>query len=104
MSEGVLAAIISGAISLIGIVVTVVVSNRKMMDELDKRSEVKDTELKGEIAVIKTEIADLRKSQDKHNNMIDRMYGAEKDIARVQEQMKVANHRIDDLEKITTKA
>ena len=37
-------------------------------------------------------------------SLIERMYGAEKDIARVQEQMKVANHRIDDLEKITTKA
>ena len=103
MSEGVLAAIISGAISLIGIVVTVVVSNRKMMDELDKRSEVKDTELKGEIAVIKTEIQELRKSQDKHNQMIERMYDAEKEIAKVQEQMKVANHRIDDLEHLAAK-
>ena len=34
MSDGVLASIISGAISLIGIIVTVVVSNRKMMDDL----------------------------------------------------------------------
>lgn len=100
MSDGVLAALISGVISLVGVIVTVVVANRKMMAEIDKKSEVKDMELKGEVAVIKTEIAELRKSQDKHNSMIERMYAAEKEITRVQEQVKVANHRIADLEAI----
>ena len=64
---------------------------------------VKPSVLKGEIAVIKTEIQELRKSQDKHNQMIERMYNAEKEIAKVQEQMKVANHRIDDLEHLAAK-
>ena len=100
MSDGVIAALISGVISLVGVIVTVIVANRKMMAEIDKKSEVKDMELKGEVAVIKTEIAELRKSQDKHNSMIERMYSAEKEITRVQEQVKVCNHRIADLEAI----
>ena len=103
-AAAVLAALITG---ICGIVAQVVISRRSKDDlynRLDKQSEVKDTELKGEIAVIKTEIQELRKSQDKHNQMIERMYNAEKEIAKVQEQMKVANHRIDDLEHLAAKS
>lgn len=102
-AAAVLAALITG---ICGIVAQVVISRRskdELYNRLDKQSEVKDTELKGEIAVIKTEIQELRKSQDKHNQMIERMYDAEKEIAKVQEQMKVANHRIDDLEHLAAK-
>ena len=102
-AAAVLAALITG---ICGIVAQVVISRRskdELYNRLDKQSEVKDTELRGEIAVIKTEIQELRKSQDKHNQMIERMYGAEKEIAKVQEQMKVANHRIDDLEHLAAK-
>lgn len=40
----------------------------------------------------------LEKKVDKHNTVIDRMYRAEADIAVLDEQIKVANHRISDLE------
>ena len=36
---------------------------------------------------------------DKHNSVIDRMYKAEEHLCVVDEQIRVANHRIVDLEK-----
>lgn len=43
-------------------------------------------------------IEQLDKKVDKHNNVIERTYKLEEDQAVLKEQMKVANHRIDDLE------
>ena len=43
-------------------------------------------------------IEQLEKKVDKHNNVIERVYKLEKHEAVVDEEMKVANHRISDLE------
>lgn len=43
-------------------------------------------------------IEQLEKKVDKHNQVIDRVYKLEKRDAVVEEEIKVANHRIDDLE------
>ena len=94
----VIAALITGACAIISQLYIAKRSQNDLYAKLDKQSEVNDTALKGEIKVVQTEISELRKSQDKHNQMIERMYTAEKDIATLREQMKVANHRIDDLE------
>lgn len=40
----------------------------------------------------------LEEQVKKHNNVIERMYKLEERTAVVEEQVKVANHRIDDLE------
>ena len=42
----------------------------------------------------------LEKKQDKHNNLIERMYKNETDIKVLQEQYKVENHRVSDLEEL----
>ena len=44
-------------------------------------------------------IEQLEKKVEKHNNVIERVYNLEKDEAVIKEEIKVANHRIDDLEK-----
>lgn len=41
----------------------------------------------------------LEKKVEKHNNVIERTYQLEEDEAILEEKIKVANHRIDDLEK-----
>lgn len=41
----------------------------------------------------------LEKKVDKHNTVIERTFRLEQDQAVMQEQIKVANHRIEDLEK-----
>lgn len=43
-------------------------------------------------------IEQLEKKVEKHNNVIERVYKLEKDDAVIKEEIKVANHRIDDLE------
>lgn len=43
------------------------------------------------IALVEYRLGELEKKQDKHNNLIERMTLAE-------EKIKVANHRIEDLE------
>ena len=44
-------------------------------------------------------VSQLEKKMDKHNCMLERMYGLEEGQAVLCEQVKVANHRLDDLEK-----
>lgn len=41
----------------------------------------------------------LENRVDKHNNLIERTYKIEEDIKLHEEKIRVANHRIDDLEK-----
>ena len=43
-------------------------------------------------------IEQLEKKVEKHNNVIERVFNLEKNEAVMEEEIKVANHRIDDLE------
>ena len=43
-------------------------------------------------------IEQLEKKVEKHNGIIERVYALEKHEAVMEEEIKVANHRIDDLE------
>ncbi len=43
-------------------------------------------------------LGELEKKVDKHNQVIDRVYKLESREAVIEEDIKVANHRIDDLE------
>ncbi len=40
----------------------------------------------------------IEKKQDKHNSVIERTFAIERDISVIKEQIKVENHRIEDLE------
>jgi len=41
----------------------------------------------------------IEKKQDKHNSVVERTYCNERDISVLKEQIKVENHRIEDLER-----
>lgn len=43
-------------------------------------------------------LGSLEAKQDKHNGVIERTYCLERDVSVIKEQIKVENHRIDDLE------
>ena len=43
-------------------------------------------------------IEQLEKKVDKHNSVVERQYETERKCAIYDEQIKIANHRIDDLE------
>ena len=67
---------------------------------MDKRREAKaETDFEVLKASITAEIRSLTKEVEKHNNVIERVYSLETKADVFEEKMKVANHRIDDLEK-----
>lgn len=49
-------------------------------------------------ALMEYKLDELSKRVDKHNNTIERTYHLEEKMSVVEEQIKVANHRIADLE------
>ena len=51
------------------------------------------------IALIDYRLNELSKRVEKHNNVIERTYDLEKRVSIDEEKLRVANHRIEDLEK-----
>lgn len=99
MSEAVLVALIAACVPLIGVLYTAKKQSdamnkqldatlKEMYSELDKRSELNDARIHGEIDVIKTELQTLREEVQKHNKVIERTYELEKTSARHDEQIK----------------
>lgn len=80
MTESIVVALITGGLSLIGVVVTCLATARKN----EKANEVAQ-------AVMKTELAELTREVRAHNNFAQRMPVVEHEI-------KVINHRLEDLE------
>lgn len=85
MSEAIIVAIITGGLSLIG----VIVSNNHTAQSMDKSM---DAKLDKQQAVTETKLEELTREVRAHNNFAQR-------IPVLEEQIKVANHRIEDLEK-----
>lgn len=79
--ETIIGCLITGSLTLIGVIFTNVSSNRKVEVALEKNQAVTDTKLE-----------DLTREVREHNNFAKRM-------PVVEEQIKVINHRIDDLER-----
>lgn len=81
MDSGIIAALITSGLGLIGIIVTNVMSNRKVEHTLETSQAVTDCK-----------IDELTREVREHNNFAKRMPVLE-------EKIKVINHRIDDLER-----
>ena len=80
-------ALITGGLSLLGVIVTNRSANDKMMQSMHVNQ-----------AVTAEKIAELEKKMDKHNNIIERTYHLEERDTLHSEQIKVINHRLEDLE------
>lgn len=77
----IIAAIITGGLSFLAVLITNISSNRKVQSEIEKQQAVTDTK-----------IEELTREVRTHNNFAQR-------IPVVEEKIKVLNHRVDDLEK-----
>ena len=64
-----------------------------------RRREESDADLEVLKATIKMEIASLTRQVEKHNEVVERVYGLENKTDVLEEKLKVANHRIEDLER-----
>lgn len=76
----VIAAVISGLVALVVCIINANVNHKKTISEIEKMNDLQQYR-----------IGELEKKVDKHNNLVERTY-------RLEEKMKTANHRIDDLE------
>lgn len=74
--SSVISALISGGLALIGTFGGILASNK----------------------LTSYRISELEKKVDKHNNLVERMYHLEERTSVQEEQLKVINHRITDLE------
>ena len=81
MSEAIIVAIITGGLSLIGVIVSNNRTSQSMDAKLDKQQ-----------AIVDTKLEELTREVRMHNNFAQK-------IPVMEEQIKVANHRIEDLEK-----
>lgn len=87
----------TGALISAGAAILVCLINNFYMD---RRREAKaETDFEVLKATITEEIRHLTKEVEKHNNVIERVYALEGRMDVAEERQKVANHRIDDLEK-----
>lgn len=80
MWESIIVALITGGMALIGTIITVRATNSKIQNEMRQSQ-----------AVMRAEITELTREVREHNGFARRM-------PVVEEQIKVANHRINDLE------
>ena len=76
MNAEIWVSIISGVCTLVSVIITVAFGNSKTLYRIEQ----------------------LEKKQDKHNCLIERVYNLEKHEAVIDEEIRVANHRIKDLE------
>jgi hypothetical protein len=79
--ESIIVAIITGGLSLIGVIITNVKSSKDIENKLSVQQAVTDTK-----------IEELTREVRMHNNFAQR-------VPVIEEQIKVINHRITDLEK-----
>ena len=78
--ETIIVAIITSVASVLAVVISNIQSNKKIENQLDKQLAITDTKLEALTVEVR-----------KHNNFANRM-------PVVEEQIRVINHRIDDLE------
>ncbi len=96
MGEAIVAAIVTGAIGLIGTIVTVLLTNRQNRIKMQADADKQQALLKAEMDHVKGDIKQIKEDLKEHNGYA-RMFS--ETIPVVKEQIKVANHRIEDLEK-----
>lgn len=82
-TAAILAAIITGGLSLIGVILSNRVASSRMQTQLEKQQAITDTKLD-----------ELTREVQRHNNFAER-------VPVLEEKVKVANNRISDLEKQT---
>ena len=76
MSETIIVAILSLAGTLMGSLLGILAANKLVVYRIEQ----------------------LEKKVEKHNQVVERVYSLERSEAVIEEEIKVANHRIDDLE------
>lgn len=85
-------AVISAVATIVAVIITARSQRKDLLAELQRSSDASDARLDKAIAVTNTKMDELTREVREHNNFARRM-------PVVEEQIKVINHRISDLER-----
>ena len=99
MTEAIIVALITAASAVVCQIV-IPSNSRKTMQQAqyDSQKTIQQAQYDSQ-KLIEYKIDKLSERVDKHNSVIARTYKLEQDYALIDEKIKVANHRIDDLER-----
>lgn len=99
MTEAIIFALITAASAVVCQIV-IASNSRKTMQQAqyDSQKTIQQAQYDSQ-KLIEYKIDKLSERVDKHNSVIARTYKLEQDYALIDEKIKVANHRIDDLER-----
>ena len=99
MTEAIIVALITAASAVVCHIV-IASNSRKTMQQAqyDSQKTIQQAQYDSQ-KLIEYKIDKLSERVDKHNSVIARTYKLEQDYALIDEKIKVANHRIDDLER-----
>lgn len=109
MTEGIIVALITGAVTLAGTVLTVLIANNKTayrIERLERQSEKEQefhdnmNSLITDVSIIKVNQLNLTQEVKKHNEVISRTFALESAVNVLSEKQTVANRRIKDLEEV----
>lgn len=91
----VLVAVVTGIFALAGQIVLSRASNQRMLSEIEKRSEISDVKMEGQIDKMQDvwglKLTQLTDSVDKHNRFAER-------IPVLEEKIRVLENRVDEIE------
>ena len=93
MSDAIIVAMISSGITLIGIIA----SHLTTIAQIEKKSELSDEKIQGQINVIDSKISALSERVERHNKVVERTYGLEQRMAVAEERISDAHHRINEV-------
>lgn len=91
-------ALIAAAATLAVCMINNYCQQKRLETQLQQQREESEKKHDETVNLIVYRLDQLEKKQDKYNNIISRTYELEKSKAVLEEEIKVANHRIDDLE------
>ena len=81
MDTSIWVAVVTGGISLLGTVITVMAANKQTLAKLSEQSKLADEKINGRIGVIEEKIDNLSKRVEKHNSMVERTYSLESRVS-----------------------
>ena len=96
--ETVIAAVVSAVAAIVVCVINSNNQHKKALAENESHFNKMLAEIDKHNALQSQEIKQLTKQVEKHNRVFERVYILERDKAVIDEEIKVANHRIEDLE------
>lgn len=94
MSETVLSALIAGGVTLAVCLINNLFQQKRLADKVSQQQ-------RQTASLLEYKLDELTKKVEQHNRLVERMYHMEETSALQAEKLKVANHRIEDLEKFT---